>query len=259
MIVTANEIYLWMDKWAPFDTAAAYDNAGFLVGDRNAQISSVAVVFDITVKAVEQAAALGCQLMISHHPVIFTAIKSIDVSSPVYRLIQNGIGAVCAHTNLDAAVGGVNDVLADLLGLTGVIALADPDEPMLPPPARIGTLPHPMKPLELAAYVRDKLGAGGVRYTECTKEISSVAVCGGSGAEFIQPAINEGADALITGEAKHHELLYANDHNFMLIDAGHFITERRIVNEVAKRLKNDFKDLTVCVIEQEEPVKYIVK
>ena len=115
---TIREIYQYMNEIAPFDTAMDFDNAGFLVGDEGAEVTAALVALDITAQSVAQAQKLGAQLIVSHHPVIFNPMKRLMSASVPYLLAKAGVGAICAHTNLDMAKGGVNDCLADTLGLS---------------------------------------------------------------------------------------------------------------------------------------------
>ena len=117
---TVGDIYNYIDKFAPFKSCAEWDNVGLLVGDRSKTVKRAAIALDITPHNVMQAAESGCNLIISHHPVIFHPIKSLNSYSAPYLLAKHGISAICAHTNLDAAAGGVNDVLANIIGLRDV-------------------------------------------------------------------------------------------------------------------------------------------
>ncbi len=117
----AREIYKAIDEIAPFEVHASYDNPGFLVGDENADINFALVSLDITPEVINEAKAIGAQMIISHHPVIFRPLKNIHPENPVYGLMKNGLCAICAHTNLDCANGGVNDLLIRLVGVEGDI------------------------------------------------------------------------------------------------------------------------------------------
>ena len=112
-MVTAGDIYDFLNVCAPFETAMSFDNAGFLVGERQAPVSAVLLALDITPKVVGEAARLGAELIISHHPVIFQPLRRMGPRDVPYLLAQHGIGAICAHTNLDFAPGGVNTCLAE--------------------------------------------------------------------------------------------------------------------------------------------------
>ena len=141
---TVKEIYAAIDAFAPFATALPYDNAGLLVGGHDTVVTGAAFALDLTSEFVDWAKDHGCNLVISHHPVIFKPIVRVMSDHPVYRLAQYGMSAVCAHTNLDCARGGVNDVLAKTLGLDEIAALADPEYLDYPPLARIGSLSREM-------------------------------------------------------------------------------------------------------------------
>ncbi|MGI6269236.1 MAG: Nif3-like dinuclear metal center hexameric protein [Candidatus Howiella sp.] len=249
------EVYTFLDEWAPFATQLAMDNAGLLIGSETAEVVGITVCFDITADVVRQAAAAGHSLLVSHHPVIFHPLRRVEGESIPYLLAAAGMSAICAHTNLDAAEGGVNDVLAAALDLREVFPL--PGEDGAPPMARIGRLSRPMPAAGFAAYVKEKLGCGGVRYTDIPREIQRVAVLGGSGADMLQTAAAAGADALVTGEARHHELLLARTLGVSLIDGGHFCTEQKIVAELCARLSAAFPGLPVAAAQEAEPAKYI--
>ncbi len=250
------EIYTFLDGWAPFATQLSMDNAGLLVGSRTAPVTGVTVCFDITADIVRQAEKAGHNLIISHHPVIFHPLRRVEGESIPYLLAARGMSAICAHTNLDAAAGGVNDVLASALALQEVRPLPDVRE-STPPMARIGRLAQPMSPAAFAASVKEKLGCGGVRYTDLGREIRQVAVLGGSGAGILETAARAGADALVTGEARHHELLLAKVFGISLVDGGHFCTERKIVQELCRRLSAAFPDLSITAAEEADPAKYV--
>ena len=249
-------IYGKLNSLAPFATQESWDNSGLLVGDPGAEVKTALVVLDITAEAVREAREIGAELIISHHPVIFHPLKKVESGSVVWELAQAGISAICAHTNLDAAAGGVNDVLAAALELQEVRPLPDGEE-NTPPMARIGRLAQPMSPAVFAAYVKEKLGCGGVRYTDPGREIRRVAVLGGSGADLLETAAEAGADALVTGEARHHELLLAGVLGISLVDGGHFCTEQKIVQELCRRLSAAFPDLSVAAAKEVEPAKYV--
>jgi len=247
-MTTIQQIFDFIDSFAPFDTALPDDNPGLLVGGGRQQVTGIAVVLDITAQSIDQAIRQNCNLIISHHPVIFRPLCHINAGSIPHSLIRNGLNAICAHTNLDAAAGGVNDALAAALGLSEIESLSDPKTPGKPPIARVGTLPSPMNSEQLAQYAKAKLGTAAVRFTEGGKPVTRVAVCGGAGTDLIHPAIDGGAQALITGDVRHHEFLEARHNGFTLIDAGHFETEVVVVKPLCEQLKARFPELPVVVI-----------
>ena len=118
--MTVNDIYSFLNEFAPFDTACDFDNAGLLIGAKDAEVDKCIIALDCTEAVVDEAIQKGAQLIITHHPVIFSGLKSVLADSLVYRLIENNISVISAHTNLDIADGGVNDCLAKALGLKDV-------------------------------------------------------------------------------------------------------------------------------------------
>lgn len=251
MAVTVSEIYNIIDKIAPFEKRFEYDNVGILVGDPSATVTRIAVCLDITRDVVKRAIENDCDLIVSHHPVIFDKLSSVTSESVVYMLVKNGISAICAHTNLDCATGGVNDRLASALGLSDVEKIADYKAPNEPEMARIGTIKS-TEPIEFAKFVKEQLDAPDVRVWAGSKDIQKVCVYGGAGHDFILQAKASGADAIVTSEIKHHEWLLARDLDITVIDAGHFSTENVIVRPLAFLLK-DKRECDVKIISQKAP------
>lgn len=250
---TVKDIFEYINSIAPFDKQCEWDNSGFIVGNADDEASKIGVVLDITNEAIKYAAENGIKLIISHHPVIFRGIKTVTSDDPTYMLIKNGISAICAHTSLDIAKGGVNDALADALGFKNAVPLSDCGETEM---VRIAQI-NPVSAEELANLCADKLSTS-VSVADCGKEIKTVALCGGAGADFMHDAARSGCDAYITGEAKHHEFLEAKEIGITLIAAGHFETENPVVAVMAENLRNNF-DCGVEIIPQESPVKYYIK
>lgn len=252
-IPTVNDIFEYINSIAPFEKQCEWDNSGFIVGDKNAEVEKIGVVLDITADTVKYACENGINLIISHHPVIFRGIKTVYSDDPTYMLIRNGISAICAHTSLDIAKGGVNDALADALGFGNATPLSDCGETAMVRVAEINALSG----RQLAKLCADKLSTA-VSVADSGRIIKKVALCGGAGADFMCDAADAGCDAYITGEAKHHEFLEAKSIGITLIAAGHFETENPVVSVLAEKLKNNF-DCEVEIIPQESPVKYFIK
>ncbi len=250
MKLTVKDVYNFINKFAPFDTQCEWDNSGLLIGDKSDKVEKIAVVLDITPEAVEYAAEKGADLIVSHHPVIFKPVSEIKSGDAVYLLIKNGVSAICVHTCLDKAIGGVNDALSAKLGFSSKPLCETGDASMV----RKVTVP-PMNGEALAKLVSDKLGAP-VRIADCGKQIKSFAICGGSGSDFIKDAIDADCDALITGDASHHDFLDAVSSGITLIAAGHFATENPVVEVVADKLRSEF-DIEVSTVPQSAPEKYI--
>ncbi len=250
---TVKDIIEYINIIAPFEKQCDWDNSGFIVGDKNSEVKKIGVVLDITSEAVKFASENGMDLIVSHHPVIFNGIKTVFADDPTYLLIKNGISAICAHTSLDIAKGGVNDALAAVLGFENAVPLSECGETEMVRIAETKTLSGK----ELAKLCSEKLSTV-VAISDSEKEIKKVALCGGAGSSFMHDAAKAGCDALITGEAKHHEFLDSKEIGITLIAAGHFETENPVVAILAEKIRNEF-DCKVEIIPQESPVKYYSK
>lgn len=247
---TVKDIYDFIDTIAPFAAQCEWDNSGMIVGESNKSVKKIAVVLDITPEAVNAAAEMNADLIISHHPVIFRAVKSFTDKDPAFLLAKNGIAAICAHTSLDIAKGGVNDALAAVLGFEDAIPLTDSSEASMVRVAEINETSAD----SLAKLCAEKLSTG-VRIADSGKAIRKVALCGGAGADFIGEVFAAGCDAYITGDVSHHEFLEAKALGLTLIAAGHFETENPVVAVIAEKLKENF-DTEIEVINQTSPVTY---
>lgn len=238
-MTTVKDIYNYIDQIAPFENALSFDNCGILVGNPEQKVSKVLLALDITTNVAEEAASKGANLIISHHPIIFRAIKSINFEGTTSYLIKNQISAICAHTNLDVAKEGVNFHLSQKLSLYNLQPLTyEEDNPM----GLIGELGKEMPCIDFANHVKNSLNCKGLRYTNTNKIIKKVAVCSGSGGVFVEDAIKQSADAFVTGEIKHSDILKANQAGLMIVDAGHYKTENVIIKPLCEKLKQKFTD-----------------
>ena len=244
-------VYNYIDAIAPFETQMSFDNAGLLVGNGDAEFTSALLCLDITPAVIQEAVEKNCTLIISHHPVIFHAIKACPCDNPVYLLAQHGLTAICAHTNFDKAAGGVNDVLCSALGVDCRNTVQASTE------FRIGTLEKTMSARAFAAFAAEKLHTS-VRLTCPDKQVKTVAVCGGAGSDYFELAHTFGADLLLTGEVHHHEYLQADALGFSLAAAGHYETENIAMPALAERLRVMFPNSTFLVSALENPVATVV-
>lgn len=239
------DFYGYLNSIAPFETQEDWDNSGMLAGDMNAEVKKAAVVLDITHEEIKKAKAIGADLIISHHPVIFNPIKSVTKGSVPYELVASSINALCCHTPLDIADGGTNDSLAKLLGINVTRA----DDPIL----RLGTV-EPTTAQELAGKIASILNTK-VRYADAGKKIKKIAICTGAGCSLIEAAGE--IDAFITGDASHHNFLDCVQAGITLIAAGHYETEIIVVPVLVKKLQAQFPDIEIIDIKQENPIKFI--
>ena len=361
-MLTIGDVYNAVNTIAPFSLAESWDNTGLLVGSHKTQLRGAVAALDVTDAVIEEAVCAGANLIITHHPVIFSPLKQIDGESLLYRLIALGIAVISAHTNLDIAAGGVNDALAQRLELTGLrplqfqaeqafykVAVMVPvqdKEPvyeamaaagagklgnyakcgffalgegrflpldganpavggigkqesvqeirleMMVAPANlqavvsamkaahpyeeaaydvykthavketqslgyVGELPQSLTPCELALWVKEKLGARGVRFLEGAMPIKTVAICGGSGGEFLEKAQKLGAEALITADVKHSQMLQAAHLGITLIDAGHFDTEVLVLQPFVEALRSLLPELEIEISAYTPPVYFV--
>ena len=239
------DFYGYLNSIAPFETQEDWDNSGMLVGDMDAEVKKVAVVLDITHEEIKKAKAIGADLIISHHPVIFTPIKSVTKGSVPYELVASSINALCCHTPLDIADGGTNDSLAELLG----IEVTRTEDPIL----RLGTV-EPTTAENLAGKIAKTLNTK-VRYADAGRKIEKIAICTGAGCSLIEAAGE--IDAFITGDASHHNFLDCIQAGITLIAAGHYETEIVVVPVLVKELQAQFPDIEIIDIKQENPIKFI--
>lgn len=237
MSVTVQEILQELKAFAPPELACSWDNVGLLV-DAGRPVDKVLAALDITAAVVEEAAREGCQLIVSHHPVIFDPMKRITAEDIPALLLKNGISGICMHTNLDAAPGGVNDTLADLLGIARESRRNFADDC-----GRIGAV-APTTTAVLARFCAETMHSG-VKYVDSGKPVTCLAEVSGAGGSYLQQAIDEGADCLVTGEAAHHIALLAKQKGVGLVVAGHWGTEQGIADVLAARLHTAFPQLEV--------------
>ena len=243
------DIYNYLDTIAPFDSAAEWDNCGLSVGSLDSDVTKVIIALDVTDDVIDTAVREGAQLVITHHPLLFAPVAQIKTDSLVYKAAKSGVTFIAAHTNLDKASGGVNDCLAKKVGVSD-LRQSGIDEFL-----KIGEI-EPCTPQEFALKVKNALG-GKVSFTDNNATIKTVALCSGGGGDLIDAAHLEGADAFLTGEAKHHELLYANLIHTDLFVAGHYETEVVVCEALCERLSKNFKDVEFVLYEGNAPVKYI--
>lgn len=239
------DFYGYLNSIAPFETQEDWDNSGMLVGDMDAEVKKVAVVLDITHEEIKKAKAIGADLIISHHPVIFNPIKSVTRGSVPYELVASSINALCCHTPLDIADGGTNDSLAELLG----IEVTRTEDPIL----RLGTVESTTAE-NLAGKIAKTLNTK-VRYADAGRKIEKIAICTGAGCSLIEAAGE--IDAFITGDASHHNFLDCIQAGITLIAAGHYETEIVVVPVLVKKLQAQFPDIEIIDIKQENPIKFI--
>lgn len=258
-MTTVRQVYEAMQAIAPLELAEHWDNPGLLV-DCGGQMHRVLAALDITPEVVAEAAAKQCEMIVSHHPVIFDPLKKIGPQDVPFQLVQAGISAICMHTNLDAAEGGVNEVLAGIFGMRDWEVFADGC-------GRVGEV-EPITVPELARKAQAVLGgrcnrprsgpAVQVKFADSGKTVKRLAVISGAGGSMFEDALAVGADCLLTGEANHHAAIDAVRLGLSLVAAGHYATEFPVCAAIADRLHAAFPELEVRVSgENRDPFTYI--
>ncbi len=241
-----NELIAIIETIAPTKLAMDFDNVGLLIEPEKHEIKKLLFALDCTLNVAKEAVSLGVDMVITHHPLFFRGIKRLSYKHPdtaaAMTLVRHGIGMYAAHTNLDCANGGVNDVLAKKIGLSDISYLSDAacDEP---PIGRIGVLETPIILSDFAKVVGSALNTK-VRYAGPTnKLIKRVALVGGTGGDMLELAQKCGADAFVTGEAKHSAALAAQVMDMGLIVAGHYETERPVLEDFISGLQEALSGL----------------
>lgn len=249
------DFYNFIDSIAPFATQESWDNSGFLVGDGEKEVKKVLLALDATEDVLNEADKIGADLIITHHPVIFGALKEFHPKNIAFLAAEKGIAIISAHTCLDIADGGVNDCLAAALGLKNVVKVDDGEGLM-----RMGELEEELSCEEFVKYVAEKINVGGIKYTPANKNIKKVAVCGGSGGDLYPFAFKAGADAFVTANIKHNQWIEMRREGFCVLDAGHFCTENTVIEPLAEKLSANFDDVEIIVSEvSEDPARYWAK
>ena len=248
-----------VERIAPKHMAEEWDNPGLLVGDPDQEVKKILVCLDVSDEIIEQAIHLGADMIVSHHPLIFKPLKKLRTDLPLGRrlktLLKHDMAVLVAHTNLDIAEGGVNDVLAKKIGLVKaepfVLSSQEGEMSM----GRMGSLFSPLTIQEFALQVRQALPVSHVRVAFAgSRLVKKVALCGGSGAEFIGKAASLGADAYVTGDVRYHDAQHGVELGMHVIDAGHFGTEFPVVARLKARLEEGLSKTkgTVEIVEDHD-------
>ncbi|HHW32360.1 MAG TPA: Nif3-like dinuclear metal center hexameric protein [Clostridiaceae bacterium] len=256
-----------MEEIAPTDLAESWDNVGLVIGSPNIVVNKVMVCLDVTSEAVRNAVDNGVNLIISHHPVIFKGLKSINFETPygelIYNIIKNRINIYSAHTNYDYADKGVNQQLAEALELRQIKPLMEENSctgaySRTCELVKTGLLTSPMTMEDFILYIKDKLNVRNVKVAGWReKAVSKVAVfCGSYDPDILEVVMNK-SDVLVSGDLKYHHAIEILENKFCVVDAGHFNTEKIMVPNTVRMLRENFTDIEViCHYTEDDPFKY---
>lgn len=253
---------------APFQLAESWDNVGLLIGNPEQTVTGVIAGLDPTNELIDEAINTGCNTIITHHPVIFKPLASINTGTPegilLQKILSHNIAIIGYHTNFDSAEEGVSDVLSNRLGLSKL-------RPLLVPPGapkgtglgRVGSYDRSLTAGDFTKRLLAALELKGVQMTGRLPEtITTVAVCGGSGSDFAKTAFQHGVDVYISAEIKHSTAIWARENNFCIVDGTHYATEKPAVALLIKRLlkANETEDWNIKVLQsvnEKHPFVYI--
>lgn len=263
-MVKVQDVINVMEQFAPPMLAESYDNVGLLVGSRDMLVKGVLLTLDVTEESVEEAKEKGLNLIVSHHPLIFSGLKSITGTDYIQRVvlnaIKNDIAIFACHTNADSTFEGVSYSLGHKLGLEAMTALQCAQEgDVAQGLGVVGVLREPEKADDFLSRVKATVGIPIVRHTNYSggKKISRVALCGGSGASLINNAISAQADIYLTGDLKYHDF-FGRENSIILVDIGHFESEESILDVFYSLLTKNFTTFVVCkTMLNCNPIKYL--
>lgn len=253
---------------APFQLAESWDNVGLLIGNPEQTVTGIIAGLDPTNQLIDEAISTGCNTIITHHPVIFKPLASINTATPegilLQKILSHNIAIIGCHTNFDSAREGVSDVLGRRLGLDNLQPLFAPaGAPEGTGLGRIGTYKTCLTRGEFTQRLLSALELDGVQVTgELPETITTVAVCGGSGSDFAQTALQQGADVYLSAEIKHSTAIWARENNFCVVDGTHYATEKPAVALLVKRLlhANETEGWNINVLQsvnEKHPFVYI--
>lgn len=270
--MTIKEVIDALELFAPLPLQESYDNAGLQVGLTGVNVSGALLCLDVTEAVIDDAIRRGCNLVISHHPLLFRGLKQISdadyIQRAVWKAIGNGICIVSMHTNLDNARGGVNYMIAELLGLRDVEFLADvrtvsdprggetPAEQLTGGSGIVGNLPEPVEAVEFIQKVKSTFGVACCMTNELLRRpIRRVAVCGGAGSFLLKDALRQKADAFITGEMHYHEFFGA-EQQIQIMVIGHYESEQYTTQVLRSIITAKYPGIRVEEYGSTNPVRY---
>lgn len=254
MSVKVKEVVDALERFAPLPLQESYDNAGLQMGLTEAEVSGALLCLDVTEEVVREAISLGCNLIISHHPVLFRGLKQISDSTQVQRVvrmaIQNDIAIYSSHTNMDRAEDGVNYRMALKLGLIDVTPMPDCGV--------LGYLPQQMDARFFLEHVREIFHCECLMHNQLLQRpIQSVAICGGAGDFLLDQAIAQEADAFITGEM-HYHMYHGHEQELQIAVLGHYQSEQYTMEIFNDILSENFPYLATYITEvNTNPINYM--
>jgi dinuclear metal center YbgI/SA1388 family protein len=262
-MLTVGDILAEMDRIAPLEIIHKGDNSGLLVGNTETEVTKVLCALDITNDVVNEAARKGANVIVAHHPVIYNPLYTLNENNPACRALAKGIACICFHSPLDMADGGINDIIHDMLsesfGLSKSEGVVEPIHGNGRGYGMICSASKTFSPGKTAEMLKEIFGCTVVRYTCGTRPIKRIAFCSGGAGGDLPAAIRLGADAYITGDVKHDQLITAVNNGISLFDCGHYHTEVIAMAYLKKRFNEDLPTLDFEIAEScKDPANYAV-
>ncbi|MBI5556605.1 MAG: Nif3-like dinuclear metal center hexameric protein [Deltaproteobacteria bacterium] len=240
--IKLKEILAYLGRFAPWELAETWDNVGLMIGNPDQEATGVLVALDPTLPLIEEAIHKKANIILTHHPLIFHPIKSINTATPSGQFLKKAlaydIAVISCHTNLDLIDDGVSEALACALDLLNTHPLA-PSASGQPGIGfgKVGNLPLPMTGAFFKDFVAQRLGLKVLTIAgSLPASIKTIAVCGGSGSDLAEAALKSGADVYITAEIKHAVARWAEENGLCIIDGGHFATENLIIPRLVAKI-----------------------
>ncbi len=262
MTVTVKEIEEALFQWAPKSLSEEWDNVGLQCGDPTAQVRTILISLDATANTLAKALDKNADLIVTHHPLIFKPLHCVNLKEYTARLLagflRHEISIISMHTNLDSCSGGVNDRLCELLEIEGTRPILPSQHDTSQGIGRIGRLREPMGKEDFIAHVAKRLGLDHLTWAgKISGPISDVAVCSGSGSSLFPEVTYAKVQAFVTAEVKHSVALQAEAYGMIVVDAGHFHTERPVVENIFDFLSKEAQkrrwDTRILTFDEEKP------
>lgn len=263
-MVKLNQIIEAMEKIAPLYLKEDFDNVGLMVGDKTESVKRVLLALDCTLEVIEEAKKIKADLIITHHPLIFSRPKNITTDTlqgkKIIELIRNNINLYSSHTNLDSVEGGLNQTIVEMLGFKSneILEKSKITSHKNAGLGRMIRLEEEMDLTDLINNIKSNLNINTLRVVDGKRKVKNIAVINGSGQSFLKQAVDEGADCIITGDTTYHFALDYKEMGVTIIDTGHFSSEWLVFLKTMEVIKEEFKEIEfIASTKVEDPYKFI--
>jgi dinuclear metal center YbgI/SA1388 family protein len=261
--VKIREVLNALERFAPLPLQESWDNAGLQIGLTETEVSGALLCLDVTEAVIDEALRRGCNLVVSHHPLLFRGLKQVadanDVQRTVRRAIKNDVCVISMHTNMDNARGGVNFKIAERMGLTGVRFFAARQvDGVECGSGVVGELPEPMAARDFVEHVKRQFGVSCAQCNELLERpVRRVAICGGAGDFLLDDAVRQQADAFVTGEMHYHQY-FGHEQEIQICVIGHYQSEQYTTEVFRDIIAGACSGVRCCIAETNtNPIVYL--